>query len=214
MPRAHAARAYWRAPIFCDLDWVILMRGSYTVALVGFSQQEASTLESFLRLAARRPPGYVVQDEVMDAQILIVNADNPQALHLVRHAELPGRVLLIGSADGGTGWPLQRKPVKLVAVLDELDRLVGIKAPLAPEPALAAGPSATAPPFRRRALPRHRPWRQRQARGVVRAIPSSRRPGPCAGPMRCRHLPPLRRPSQRPCPRCDACRQRHPSALA
>jgi CheY-like chemotaxis protein len=156
---------YWRLLIFCDLDWVILMRGSYTVALVGFSQQEASTLESFLRLAARRPPGYGVQDEVIDAQILIVNADNPQALHLVRHAELPGRVLLIGSADGGTGWPLQRKPVKLVAVLDELDRLVGVKAPLAPEPPLAAGQpasaaqaprAAAAPPMAPVASPRRR----------------------------------------------------------
>jgi CheY-like chemotaxis protein len=164
MPRSHAARAYWRAPIFCDLDWVILMRGSYTVALVGFSQQEASTLESFLRLAARRPPGYGVQDEVMDAQVLIVNADNPQALHLVRHAELPGRVLLIGSADGGTGWPLQRKPVKLVAVLDELDRLVGVKAPLAPEPPLATGEptaaqaphAAASPPMAPAASPRRR----------------------------------------------------------
>lgn len=112
------------------MEWAILMRGSYSVALVGFSQQETSTLESFLRLAARRPPGYQVQDEVMDAQILIVNADNPQALHLVRHAKLPGRVMLIGNTDGGTGWPLQRKPVKLVAVLVELDRLVD----LAPTP--------------------------------------------------------------------------------
>lgn len=102
------------------------MRGSYTVALVGFSQQEASTLESFLHSAARRPPAYLVQDEVLDAQILIVNADNPQAVHLVRHAELPGRVMLIGSADGGTGWPMLSKPVKLVAVLAELDRLVGV----------------------------------------------------------------------------------------
>jgi CheY-like chemotaxis protein len=109
------------------MDWAISMRGSYTVALVGFSQQEALTLESFLRSAVRHAPGYRVQDEVMDAQILIVNADNPQALHLVRHAELPGRVMLIGKTDGGTGWPLQRKPVKLAVVLAELDRIMGIQ---------------------------------------------------------------------------------------
>lgn len=118
------------------------MHASYTVALVGFSQQEAATLESFLRLAARRPPSYRVQDEVMDAQVLIVNADNPQALHLVRCAELPGRVMLIGATDGGTGWPLQRKPVKLVAVLEALDRVVGGKAAAAPE----ARPTAQHPP--------------------------------------------------------------------
>lgn len=102
------------------------MGTAYTVALVGFAESEAATFESFFRLAARRPPAYRVQDEVMDAQILLVNADNLQALHLVQYAELPGKVLLIGSSDGGTGWPLQRKPVKLVSVLAELDRIVGV----------------------------------------------------------------------------------------
>lgn len=102
------------------------MGTAYTVALVGFAEIEAATFESFFRLAARRPPAYRVQDEVMDAQILLVNADNLQALHLVQYADLPGKVLLIGSSDGGTGWPLQRKPVKLVSVLAELDRIVGV----------------------------------------------------------------------------------------
>jgi CheY-like chemotaxis protein len=109
------------------MDGVNLMRGSHTVALVGFSQQEASILESFLRQAARDALGYRMQDEVMDAQILIVNADNPQALHLVRRAELPARVMLIGKTDGGTGWPLQCKPVRLAAVLAELNRIAGIQ---------------------------------------------------------------------------------------
>lgn len=116
------------------------MGGAYTVALVGFAENESATFESFFRLAARRPPAYHVQDEVMDAQILIVNADNLQALHLVQYAELPGKVLLVGNSDGGTGWPLQRKPIKLVAVLAELDKLVGV----APKPAAAAARPANA----------------------------------------------------------------------
>jgi len=102
------------------------MGGAYTVALVGFAQNESATFESFFRLAARRPPAYHVQDEVMDAQILIVNADNMQALHLVQYADLPGKVLLVGNSDGGTGWPLQRKPIKLVSVLAALDSIVGV----------------------------------------------------------------------------------------
>jgi CheY-like chemotaxis protein len=101
------------------------MAAAYTMALVGFAQQESATFESFFRMAARRPPAYLVQDEVLDAQILIVNADNLQAIHLVQHAELPGRVLLIGHGDAGTGWPLQKKPVKLASVLTALDQLVG-----------------------------------------------------------------------------------------
>ncbi|MDO8904966.1 response regulator [Hydrogenophaga sp.] len=105
------------------------MAAAYSVALVGFAQSESATFESFFSLAARRPPAYAVQDEVSDAQILIVNADNQQALNLVQFAELPGRVLLLGNSDGGTGWPLQRKPVKLVAVLAALDALVGVRPP-------------------------------------------------------------------------------------
>ena len=112
------------------------MGGAYTVALVGFAENEAATFESFFRLAARRPPAYQVQDEVMDAQILIVNSDNLQALHLVQYADLPGKVLLVGNSDGGTGWPLQRKPIKLVSVLAELDRLVArlVSPPTSQEP--------------------------------------------------------------------------------
>jgi CheY-like chemotaxis protein len=109
------------------------MASAYTVALVGFAQNESSTFESFFRLAARRPPAYSVQDEVMDAQVLIVNADNAQALHLVRYAALSGKVLLVGQNDGGTGWPLQRKPIKLVSMLGLLDELVGARRP-APNP--------------------------------------------------------------------------------
>lgn len=111
------------------------MEQAYTVALVGFAQSEAGTFESFFRMAAdRRSPAYRVQEEVGDAQLLIVNADNPQAIHLVSLAELPGRVLLIGQYDGGTGWMLEKKPVKLVNVLTALDRLVGVRSRV-PSPA-------------------------------------------------------------------------------
>ncbi len=103
------------------------MGAAYTVALVGFAQTESATFESFFRLAARRPPAYQVQEEVLDAQILIVNADNAQALKLVQGASLPGRVLLVGGHDGGTGWPLQAKPIRLVSLLGALDALVGLR---------------------------------------------------------------------------------------
>ena len=78
------------------------MEAAYSVAVVGFSQSEAATFESFFRLAARRPPAYLVQEEVLDAQVLLVNADNAQAMALVRGARLPGRVLLLGGHDGKT----------------------------------------------------------------------------------------------------------------
>jgi CheY-like chemotaxis protein len=159
------------------------MRGSYTVALVGFAQNESATFESFFRLAARRPPSYRVQDEVIDAQILIVNADNPQALHLVRHADLPGRVLLVGNSDGGTGWPLQRKPVKLVAVLAELDGIVGGKpaaSPVVAPPVQLAAGAHHAPPVQPRqggdrSFAQTEPYQSRQAPLLAPAMAPRRR---------------------------------------
>jgi len=121
------------------------MVAAFSVALVGFTQAESATFESFFRMAARRPPSYTVQDEVMDAQILIVNADNTQALHLVRYAELPGKILLIGQSDGGTGWPLQLKPVKLVSVLNALDVIVGVRPAATQQRRTQGGFSATQP---------------------------------------------------------------------
>lgn len=104
------------------------MGPAYTVALVGFTQSESATFESFFRLAARRPPAYVVQEEVLDAQLLLVNTDNPQAVALVRGAALPGRVLGIGAHDAGMGWPLERRPLRLVPLLASMDALVGQRA--------------------------------------------------------------------------------------
>jgi CheY-like chemotaxis protein len=120
------------------------MEAAYTVALVGFTQQESATFESFFRLAARRPPAYRVQEEVLDAQLLLVNADNAQAVALVRDAPLPGRVLAIGSHDAGTGWPLEHKPVRLVSLLGSLDALVGLRTARAAASAAAHMPPAFA----------------------------------------------------------------------
>lgn len=125
------------------------MSGAFTVALVGFGQDEASTMASFLRLAARRPPAYRVQDDVLDAQLLVVNADNLQSLHLVRRAHLPGRVLLLGHQDGGTGWPLLHKPVKRVDVLTALDALMAAGGTAQPRQRIrppAAAPARPLPP--------------------------------------------------------------------
>ena len=120
---------------------------AYSVALVGFTQTESATFESFFRMAARRPPSYLVQDEVMDAQILIVNADNTQALNLVRDAALPGKILLVGQSDGGTGWPIQFKPVKLVSVLNALDVIFGVRPSLAAEKRVPANSFMATQPY-------------------------------------------------------------------
>lgn len=155
------------------------MGAAYTLALVGFAEAESATFESFFRLAARRPPAYRVQDEVMDAQLLIVNADNLQALHLVQYAELPGKVLLVGNTDGGTGWALQRKPIKLVSVLAELDRLVGV----APKPKNAVATGARAGAAVQAPVSSRVPARKGDDRGFAATEPLTGTPLPPARPM-------------------------------
>jgi len=117
----------------------------YTVALVGFPPAEVTTLSSFFRMAARRPPAYVVQDEPRTADLLLVNADHPRAIGAVRRAALPAKVMLIGQADGGTGWPLQARPVRLVPLLGAMDAVMNPPAPLQIEPQFEPEPE-TQPP--------------------------------------------------------------------
>lgn len=101
----------------------------YTVALVGFPPADVTTLSSFFRMAARRPPAYVVQDEPRSADLLLVNADHPRAIGAVQRAALPAKVMLIGHSDGGSGWPCQPRPVRLVPLLAAMD---GVMAPPPP----------------------------------------------------------------------------------
>ncbi|MEZ5703446.1 MAG: hypothetical protein R3E42_18045 [Burkholderiaceae bacterium] len=89
------------------------MASAYTVASGGVckANQQLQVVSSGWRVADR-PPMWCRM--VLDAQLLVVNADNAQGLASVRYAELPGKVLLVGQNDDGTGWPLQRRPLKLV----------------------------------------------------------------------------------------------------
>lgn len=180
--------AYWPVAVAMRL-WVGVMEdqmavGGYSVALVGFSEKESATFESFFRLAARRPPAYAVQAEVIDAHVLIVNADNAQALHLVRYAQLPGKVLLIGRSDHGMGWPLQRKPVKLVGVLAAMDELMGHRRPAR---APAEGLEVPAAPRRKRSsgdseFPSTRPMRRQAEVPAASAPPKAARTGAAQAP--------------------------------
>ena len=123
------------------------MAGAYSLALVGFSEKESATFKSFFRLAARRPPAYVVQDEVVGAQVWVINVDNTQALRQLRFANPLTKVLLIGHSDQGLAGPLLSKPVKLIEVLTALDELVGVRQRprSAPVPAMPTPTPAPAP---------------------------------------------------------------------
>lgn len=129
------------------------MSNPHKIALVGFSSFERATFESFFRLAARRPPGYVLVATPAEANLAVVNADDPATLRAAKASKPCAHVMLIGNEDGGTGWALQRRPLNLMKVLTNVEQLLSPQAPgaapvikSAPAPQAAATPTASARP--------------------------------------------------------------------
>ncbi len=100
------------------------MSQPHKIALVGFSSFEKVTFESFFRLAARRPPGYLLVDDAAQAHLAVVNADDAAVLRQSIAVKPANQVLLIGSQDGDTGWMLQRRPLNLMKVLATVESLL------------------------------------------------------------------------------------------
>jgi two-component system, cell cycle response regulator len=113
------------------------MNQPHKIILVGFSSFEKVTFESFFRLAARRPPGYVLVEDAAQAHLAVVNADDAGVLRQAMAIKPAAQVLLIGSQDGGTGWMLQRRPLNLMKVLATVESLLS--------PSMATVPAALMP---------------------------------------------------------------------
>jgi two-component system, cell cycle response regulator len=123
------------------------MSNPHKIALVGFSSFERATFESFFRLAARRPPGYVLVANPSEASLAVVNADDPATMRAAMASKPCAHVMLIGNADGGTGWALQRRPLNLMKVLTNVEQLLTPQAaPLAPPSVARVAPIAPTRP--------------------------------------------------------------------
>ena len=131
------------------------MSQAHKIILVGFSAFEKVTFESFFRLAARRPPGYVLVEDAAQAHLAVVNADDPATLRQCIAVKPAAKILLIGSQDGGTGWVLQRRPLNLMKVLSTVESLLN-------------PPAATVPAT----------LNAMRSAPVAQAVPAPARPGP------------------------------------
>jgi two-component system, cell cycle response regulator len=120
------------------------MTQPHKIALLGFSSFERSTFESFFRLAARRAPGYEVVTDVASAAMVIVNSDDAEVLKSFKSSGTQ-KVMLVGHSDGGTGWPLQQRPIKLMAVLTQVDQTLNPAVPTLQIPASRAASAPVAP---------------------------------------------------------------------
>ena len=110
----------------------------FQCVLVGFSAFERSTFESFFRLVARRVRGCEIMEDMAQSDVAIVNADNAAALDAFLTTAPQQKVLLIGQTDAGTGWPVQSRPIKLMAAMAQIDKLLEGKALMPREGTLPA----------------------------------------------------------------------------
>ena len=75
------------------------MSNPHKIALIGFSSFERATFESFFRLAARRPPGYVLVTNPAEANLAIrLKFNNRRSWYLHFTGEKPETI--IGSIPG------------------------------------------------------------------------------------------------------------------
>lgn len=120
------------------------MKTPYRCALIGFSAYELSSFDSFFKLTSRRVRGCEIFDDHTLCNIAIVNSDDSAALAAFIATAPKLKVVLIGKTDVGTGWATLARPIKLMAVLNEIDRQLGgtVMTPLSGASVIKASPPA------------------------------------------------------------------------
>ena len=91
---------------------------SFKVFPSGFSAFEKSTVETFFRLAARRAPCWEVTERIEEASVVLLNGVSRQDVDaLAPKLEQGQRVVIVGTGDFATGWPVLPRPLRLTALL-------------------------------------------------------------------------------------------------
>ena len=89
------------------------------IALFGLSPTERVLLSEALFPEGGSPiPGAVQVDSPLDAWLVIADARNADALRTLQHDAPQAKVLLLGTSDAGTGWPVIARPLRLHAVIE------------------------------------------------------------------------------------------------
>ena len=122
------------------------MKSEVKVLLLGFSPFEKATFESFFKLVGRRDTLYKIVPEVAQAQVLMVNSDNPTAVQWANASvSPPQKALFIGAPDPSGKWPAAPRPIKLTTVLGLLDLLMMANKPVAQQSAPIRAEASTMP---------------------------------------------------------------------
>ena len=115
----------------------------YRILLIGFSDYEKLTIETFFHLAERRASHWGLTTRPSEARVVLFNVTSEQDLDNFRAMVASWqKVIMVGSSDYGTGWPVLPRPIKLTALLTLLGDVAKFKTSETNTP---ASPAVTAP---------------------------------------------------------------------
>jgi two-component system, cell cycle response regulator len=116
------------------------------IALAGFSAFETQTIESFFKLAGRRPPGYAIVPDVGMADVVLLNGDDAPAVGQMAAKPPLAAIIAIGKAPAQAGWLHMARPIRLLSVLDAIEQQMKGREP-PPAPVQASAPAARSGDF-------------------------------------------------------------------
>lgn len=122
-----------------------IQKDTYSVEVLGFTDTEQTVLASVFGLSSRRVPKFL-RHSLADAppDIFLVDANDPAAIKQLSYRNEARKipVIMVGDSDGGTGWPVQPRPIRWMKLFQAFD--AAIAAPTAEIPARSAQTGAPA----------------------------------------------------------------------
>lgn len=100
------------------------MSSPVRIAVLGFSEFERSALVSYFQLTAQRHPSYTHVLAIDDADLVVVDAEQPGTLALLQELDRTADAVFVGAHGSGdaAGWMM--RPINPAHVLRELDALL------------------------------------------------------------------------------------------
>ena len=97
--------------------------------VIGFSPQDSATLESFFKIAGQRPPGWWLTPDIRDAAVILLNAQSRDRVDDCQGMMSPWqKVVIVGASDFDSGWHFVPRPIKLMAILNQINQVLAEKA--------------------------------------------------------------------------------------
>lgn len=104
-----------------------MQKDTYSIEVIGFSDNEQTVLASVFGLSARRTPKFVKHASIEVPDIFLVDSNDEAAIKQlgVRNPVGDVPVVLIGDTSRGTNWTLLPRPIRWMKLFQAFDATIG-----------------------------------------------------------------------------------------